>query len=478
MTTPSKDTLQALIARAKTETARVLEARTGLSRWCPQTPTPAQARFLQSTAPEALFGGSAGPGKSSALLMGALAHVDEPQYAALLLRRTYADLSLPGALMDRLADWLRPTAAKWVAETKTWHFPLGGSITFGYLEHEDDKRRYAGFEAQYIGFDEATSFTSTQYLFLQSRLRRCLTNKVAPISRAATNPGGPSHDFFYGRFVNGESRPNGCEFFPALLKDNPHVDVEAYRQALSRLDPTTRAQLELGEWVRDSGGQLHQYDPDRNSVDSLPTLGEWSYALGIDLGTSSKEATTAFVVVAWSDHSAVTYVLMSYAKAGMIPSTIAEDIQALSLEFDFEAVVMDAGGLGAGYIGEIQSRYGIPVHPAQKANKLGYRRLLNGAMVKGHVQLLRGQNEDLEAELLNLQWNSAGTDAQASQPDHCSDALLYAWRASNAHQAEGVTPDTPKVRDNAEYIREQARESRRKAEERSAKRANRRWYER
>lgn len=411
--------------------------------------------------------------------MGALTHVDEPAYAGLLLRRTYADLSLPGAIMDRLADWLRPTAAEWHAETKTWTFPAGSSITFGYLEHEEDKRRYAGIECQYIGFDEATTFTSTQYLFLQSRLRRGILNKVQPISRAATNPGGISHDFFFNRFVNPETRAPGCVFLPAKLKDNPHVDIDEYRKALSRLDPTTRSQLEDGIWVRDSGGQLHAYDVRRNRVPCLPQLpaaSEWRYNLAIDLGSSLTSPTTAFVLVCWHEHSPNVYVPMSYSKAGMIPSTIAEDIQAISLEFPLEHIYMDQGGLGGGYIGEIGQRWGIPIEPVQKRDKLGYRRLLNGALTRGELLLVEGQNHDLEDELVNLQWNEKGTDAQSGQPDHCSDALLYAWRGANAFLSTDQPPPPPTDQTSV-YTAYQA-SLRQKAIDDSLKRKNRKWFER
>lgn len=116
--------------------------------YIPIRPTPKQAEFLLYSGRECLFGGAAGPGKSSGLLMSALMYVTEPDYSALILRRTYADLSLPGAIMDRADEWLRSTDAQWQDKTKTWTFPSGATLTFGYLETENDKYRYQGAEFQ------------------------------------------------------------------------------------------------------------------------------------------------------------------------------------------------------------------------------------------------------------------------------------------------------------------------------------------
>ena len=115
---------------------------------------------------EAFYGGAAGGGKSDCLLMAALQYVDIPDYAAILFRKTYADLTLPGALMDRARDWLSGTDARWKDEEKTWLFPSGASITFGYLENEQDKFRYKSAEFQFCGFDELTQFSETQYTYL------------------------------------------------------------------------------------------------------------------------------------------------------------------------------------------------------------------------------------------------------------------------------------------------------------------------
>lgn len=77
------------------------------SLYCPEQASITQKVFLRTYGLEALFGGAAGGGKSSALLMSALQYVDVPGYSAILFRRTYADLSLPGALMDRFREWMK-----------------------------------------------------------------------------------------------------------------------------------------------------------------------------------------------------------------------------------------------------------------------------------------------------------------------------------------------------------------------------------
>jgi hypothetical protein len=204
------------------------------------------------------YGGAAGGGKSDWLLMGALEHVDVPGYSAIIFRRTFTDLDLPGAIMDRSREWLANTPARWSEQKKKWMFPSGASLQFAFMKDEGDEIRYQGAEFQYVGFDELTQFPERQYTYLFSRLRRPQPGKPFSVElskvplrmRAASNPGGVGHGWVKDRFQiqTGRPRDDGRHFVSARIADNPYLDAVSYRKGLSRLDETIRLQLEEGNW--------------------------------------------------------------------------------------------------------------------------------------------------------------------------------------------------------------------------------------
>lgn len=243
---PSSLATLAATRLAKIQASRQAKAVQQVTTWVPHLPSIRQQQFLNLPDLEALYGGAAGGGKSDALLMAALQFVDVPGYAAVLFRRTYSDLALPGAIMNRAETWLRDTSAKWEAGTKTWHFPSGATLSFAYLQSEAQKYRYKSAEFQFIGFDELTQFTESQYLYLFSRLRRLKGASVPLRMRAASNPGDTGHEWVKARFIH--PGVAGCVFVPAKMADNPGLDVAEYRRSLANLDAVTRAQLENGDW--------------------------------------------------------------------------------------------------------------------------------------------------------------------------------------------------------------------------------------
>jgi hypothetical protein len=271
------------IAICEDEAARSGFVRVTTKSFIPQSPTPRQKLFLDlENEKEVFYGGAAGGGKSSALLMDALKYVEVANYSALLLRRTYADLSKQGALMDRAKEWLTGTGAAWNEQRKMWTFPSGARLAFGYLETENDKYQYQGAEYQYIGFDELSQFTETQYTYLFSRLRRLQGSDVPIRMRSGSNPGGVGANWVKERFIPDEFTPEDAieeriwtkqsvdeengkvitrYFVPARLDDNPHLDQDEYDESLAELDPVTRAQLRRGDWqITVKGDILYMWD--------------------------------------------------------------------------------------------------------------------------------------------------------------------------------------------------------------------------
>ena len=210
------------------------------------TLTAKQAAFLLLDCKEAFYGGACWGGKSDALLMAALQYVDIPGYNAILFRKTFRDLSLPGALMDRAHEWLAGTDAKWIERDKTWSFPSTASLTFGYIEHEKDKYNYQGTAFQFIGLDEVTQIWESAYLYLFSRLVKLVNCNIPLRMRSASNPGGVGHKWVKSRFVTNKNQ-NGRIFIPANMHDLPYINEES-KESLKELPPDIRKQLEEGDW--------------------------------------------------------------------------------------------------------------------------------------------------------------------------------------------------------------------------------------
>jgi len=237
--------------------------------------------------------------------MGALQYVDQSDYAGLLLRRSYADLTLPGSLMQRAEEWLTGTGARWIDKEKTWVFPSGARLTFGYLATEMDKYRYKSAEFQYIGFDELTQFTESMYTYLITRLRRLSSSKIPLRMRGASNPGDIGHEWVRRRFVDYQPaltpqttpqerlrlvRP----FIPARLDDNPFLDATEYKTNFDEVDAVTREQLLGGDWnVMAQGSKFFRYDFQIIRPNEVPSglhwLRYWDLAATEPKPTSKKQ---------------------------------------------------------------------------------------------------------------------------------------------------------------------------------------------
>ena len=220
-----------------------------------------RAYLLLDDVVEIFYAGAAGAGKTIGCLIAAAQFVDVPGYSALLLRENFADLNQAGCWIPESKSWWLNTKAKYSEKFSRWTFPSGATITFGYLQRDDDVYHYDSASFQFCGLDETTQHSEFRYSFLFGRLRRPIEGALASIPirmRTGSNPGGRGHEWCKRRFVDPETRAKGAVFVPATLKDNAqNLDVEAYRRdSLSKLDPVTRLQREDGNWNAYAGGRF------------------------------------------------------------------------------------------------------------------------------------------------------------------------------------------------------------------------------
>lgn len=159
-----------------------------------------QTDFLAASEREVLLGGSAGGGKSYAMLGDPMRYFGNANFVGILFRRTNDELR---ELIWKSQE-IYPRAfpgAKWQEKKSQWVFPSGARLWLTYLERDEDVLRYQGQSFVWVGWDELTQYpTPFAYNYMRSRLRS--TDPSLPLSiRATTNPGGPGHCLTHGEVL-------------------------------------------------------------------------------------------------------------------------------------------------------------------------------------------------------------------------------------------------------------------------------------
>ena len=289
--------------------------KTGTNAAVVWRPQPRQMEFMRRPEPEALYGGAAGGGKSDALVIEALRQVDIPHYRALILRKTFPQLS---DLVDKSQLYYRRAfpEAQYNATSHVWVFPSGAKIYFGSMQHTKDRTNYQGKAFDFIGFDELTHFEWEEYSYMMSRNRPTGPGTRVYL-RATTNPGGVGHGWVKARFITPAPpgtpiveeypirMPDGSEkrlkrarvFIPSSIFDNPALleNDPDYLASLASLPEAEKQALLYGSWDSFSGQVFTEWrnDPGHyfdqrwtHVIEPFPIPKHWKIYRGYDFGFS------------------------------------------------------------------------------------------------------------------------------------------------------------------------------------------------
>jgi hypothetical protein len=217
---------------------------------------------------EAFYAGAVAAGKTDVLLTLPILRGWHklPGFKGLFLRRTFPELK--NEVIPRSREYYEPLGAKYNAADKVWKFPEGALIFFGHCEEEKDVHKYDSMQPNYVAFDELTSFTEWQYLYITlQRVRSRVGSGLPAVVRSASNPGNIGHNWVRRRFV--DPAPEGLKlltnergllriFIPATIKDNPHIDP-AYLKSLESLPEAEKQAKLYGRWDAYQGSVFDEF---------------------------------------------------------------------------------------------------------------------------------------------------------------------------------------------------------------------------
>ena len=313
---------------------------------------PHQQRGHASAKPYVLLEGGRGGGKSIWLRWdGYIRCMSVPRFRAIIVRR-----SMPELKMSHLNE-VPHEISKLGLDPKAWHstdfvlrFPNGSTLKFGHAEDDATLTRYLSSEFEWLGIDEAATFTHRQFAFMCTSLRSPIPNYV-PLVRLCTNPVGPGAGWVKRLFIDKnptyeeapEYNPDDYERISCNMDDNPFVNRVDYEKKLNNLpSDALRRALRSGEWVVE-GQAFSEWKETKDGqpwhvIDTLPTYhgqpiveaDHIQIVRVIDWGYSSTgNPGVCLWIAVLTDGSAIVF--KEFVFKEMLPSEVAEEIKRQSV---------------------------------------------------------------------------------------------------------------------------------------------------
>jgi hypothetical protein len=118
------------------------------------------------------------------LLAEPIRHIEVPGFAAVIFRRTFAQLEASGGPWPESEALYPATGA--TSTWMRWRWPSSATVQFSHLQHAKDRLSWKGAQIALIEFDQLEDFEEEQFWYLVSRNRS--TCGVRPYIRATVNP--------------------------------------------------------------------------------------------------------------------------------------------------------------------------------------------------------------------------------------------------------------------------------------------------
>ena len=249
-------------------------------------PQPKQEEFFRARARYICYGGARGGGKTWCVRMKAV--LMAARYAGiriLILRRTFPELRENHILPMRA---ICGGFAKYKSADKSFEFPNGSRIVFGYCASESDVYQYQGQEYDVMFIDEATQFTEFQFTTLAASVRGA--NDFPKRMYLTCNPGGVGHAWvkrlFIDRDFRGGEKPEDYVFIAAKVTDNRilmEMDPDYVRQ-LDNLPPGIREAWRDGKWDVFIGQYFTEWDREKHVCEAFQPPEDWRWYISMDYG--------------------------------------------------------------------------------------------------------------------------------------------------------------------------------------------------
>jgi phage terminase large subunit len=160
----------------------------------------------------------------------------------------------------------------------------GGTIA---LRNLDDPSKYRSSEFAAIAVEELTENPKEAFDDLRFRLR--WPGVPRPNFAAATNPGGPGHEWVKRLWIDGdfpdELKPLAHEFkfVRAFAQDNPHLSNQYYQDLLTLPEDKRKAYAE-GDWDIFAGQYFSEWRDEVHVVEPFRIPAHWKVWLACDWG--------------------------------------------------------------------------------------------------------------------------------------------------------------------------------------------------